>query len=120
MSTAELLALCLSSGLPGENAVLLSQRLLKEFGGAHVLLSAPVQQLIALHGVGPAKAARLKTIHELSVRETEVQLKRTQSFNEPAAVAGFLRKRAGHLGYEAFGCLFLNAKHEHIAFEILF
>ena len=67
-----------------------------------------------------AKAARLKAIHERSVRETEVQLKCTQSFKEPAAVARFLRKRLGHLGYEAFGFLFLNAKHEYIAFEILF
>ena len=120
MSTAELLALCLASGLPGENAVLLSQRMLKEFGSVPALLAAPIQQLLAVRGVGPAKAARLKAIHELSVRETEVQLKRTQSFNEPAAVARFLRKRLGHLGYEAFGCMFLNAKHEHIAFEILF
>ena len=120
MSTAELLALCLASGLPGENTVLLSQRMLKEFGSVHALLAAPIQQLLAVRGVGPAKAARLKAIHELSVRETEVQLKRTQSFNEPAAAARFLRKRLGHLGYEAFGCLFLNAKHEHIAFEILF
>ena len=112
MSTAELLALCPASGLPGENTVLLSQRMLKEFGSVHALLAAPIQQLLAVRGVGPAKAARLKTIHELSVRETEVQLKRTQSFNEPAAVARFLRKRLGHLGYEALGCLFLNAKHD--------
>ena len=120
MPTAELLALCLSSGLPGENAVLLSQRLLQQFGGVQALLSAPIQQLMSVRGVGPAKATRLKAIHELSVRETEAQLKRSQSFGEPAAVATFLRKRLGHLGHEAFGCLFLNAKNEHIAFEILF
>ena len=120
MPTAELLALCLSSGLPGENAVLLSQRLLQQFGGVQALLSAPIQQLMSVRGVGPAKATRLNAIHELSVRETEAQLKRSQSFGEPAAVATFLRKRLGHLGHEAFDCLFLNAKNEHIAFEILF
>ena len=32
MSTAELLAQCLACGLPGENAVLLSKRMQKEFG----------------------------------------------------------------------------------------
>ena len=73
MPTAELLAPCLSSGLPGENAVLLSQRLLQEFGGVQALLSAPIQQLMSVRGVGPAKATRLKAIHELSVRETEAQ-----------------------------------------------
>ena len=75
---------------------------------------------MSVRGVGPAKATRLKAIHKVSVRETEAQLERSQSFGEPAAMATFLRKRLGHLGHEAFGCLFLNAKNEQIAFEILF
>lgn len=93
---------------------------MKEFAGAQALLSAPLQQLIAARGVGPAKAARLTSIHELSVRETKAQLKRSRSFGEPAAMATFLRKRLEHLGHEAFDCLFFNAKKEYIAFEILF
>ena len=94
--------------------------MLKEFGSVYALLAALIQQSLAVRGVGLAKAARLKAIHERSVRETEVLLKCTQSFKEPAAVVRFLRKRLGHLGYEAFGFLLLNAKHEHIAFEICF
>ena len=43
MSTAELVALCLASGLPGENAVLLSQRMQKEFGSVHALMAAPIK-----------------------------------------------------------------------------
>ena len=120
MTTAGLLAPCLASGLPSDNAVLLSQRMPKEYGSVDVLLVAPIKQLLAVRGESPAKAARLKTLHELFVRETEVQLKRRQSFNDPAAVARFLRKRLGHLCYRSSGCLFLNARHEHIAFEILF
>ena len=70
--------------------------------------------------MGSAKATRLKAIHELGVRETEAQLKCSQSFGEPAAAETFFRKRLGHLGHEAFGWLFLNAKNERIAFESLF
>ena len=121
MSTAELLALCMVSGLLGENAVLLSQRILKEFGSVHALLAAPIQQSLAVRGVGLAKAARKKAIHERSVRETAVQLKCAQSFNEPEAVAGFLRKCLGHLGYEAFGFYFstpsLNILPSRFCFE---
>ena len=120
MPSAELLALHLSSGLSGDNTVLLSQRRLQQFGAARALFSAPIQQLMSMRGVGSAKAARLKAIHELSMRETEAQLKCSHSFGELAAVANFFRKRLGHLGHEAFGCLFLNAKNEPIAFEILF
>ena len=43
MSTAELLVQCLASGLPGENAVLLSQRMQKEFGSVHALMAAPIK-----------------------------------------------------------------------------
>ena len=101
MTTAGLLAPCLASGLPSENAVLLSQRMPKEHGSVDVLLVAPIKQLLAVRGESPAKAARLKTLHELFVRETEVQLKRRQSFSDPAAVARFLRKRLGHLCYRS-------------------
>jgi len=60
MSTAELLGICLVSGVPGEDAVQLARRLLSEFGGI------------------------------------------------------------GSLPHEAFACLFLNAKHELLGFEVLF
>ncbi len=84
------------------------------------MLFVPIQQRMSVRGVGPTKATRLKVIHELSVRETEAQLKRSQSFSEPAALATLLRKRLVHLGREAFGCVFLNAKNDDTAFEILF
>ena len=99
MSAAELLALFFSSGLPAENAGLLSRRQLQQFGGVQASLSAPIEQLIQAHGVRPVNAARLKAIHELDVRETEAQLKCSQSFGEPAAMATFLRERLGHLGH---------------------
>ena len=96
-----------------------SLSLQKEFGSVHALLASPSSRC-SVRNVGPAKAARLKAINELGVRETEIQLKRKQCFNKPVAVARFPRKRLGHLGYEVFGFLFLNAKYEHIALEILF
>ena len=98
MSIAELLAQCFASGLPGENAVLLSQRMQKEFGSVHALLAGPIKSVLAVRNVGPTKAARLEAINELSVRETENQLKRKQCFNKPVAVARFPSKRLGHLG----------------------
>ena len=54
MSTAELLAQCLASGLPCENAVLLSQRMQKEFGSVHALLAGPIKSVLAVRNVGPA------------------------------------------------------------------
>ena len=50
MSRAELLAICLVSGVPGEDAVQLARRLLGEFGGIGGLLAAPLDRLRAAHG----------------------------------------------------------------------
>ena len=72
MSTAELLAICLVSGVPGEDAVQLARRLLGEFGGISGLLAAPMDRLRAVHGVGLAKAAQIKAIQELGVRIQKV------------------------------------------------
>jgi DNA repair protein RadC len=117
MSTAELLAICLVSGMPGEDAVQLARRLLGEFGG---LLAALLGRLRASHGLGLAKAAQIKAIQELGVRDRETSLVKAQRFRDPSAVAEYLRKRMGSLAHEAFACLFPNAKNEQLGFEIMF
>lgn len=68
LSDAELLAILLGSGSPGETALGLAERLLARFGAPGVLASAHPEQLIGLEGVGPAKAARLLAACELGRR----------------------------------------------------
>mgnify|MGYP001272153991 CR=1 FL=1 len=51
MSTAELLAICLVSGVPGEDAVQMSRRLLHEFGGIEELLAAPLERVLIARGM---------------------------------------------------------------------
>ena len=120
LSTAELLALCLVSGSKGEDAVRMSRRLLEEFGGVGTLLGAPISALTKFRGVGLAKAAQIKAIHELMARDVEVDLAKGQRFNDQQSVSRYLRKRIGHSPREVFACLYLNSKHELLAFEIMF
>lgn len=68
LSTAELLAILLRTGLPGENAVQLGQRLLQTFGGLNGLRRASFQEVCSQHGVGEAKAAQIKAAIELGRR----------------------------------------------------
>ena len=120
LSTAELLAICLGSGVAGEDAVAMARRLLKHFGGIGALLSAPLSQLVACHGVGPAKASVIKAVQELSLRDVEHALTHSEQFSDPASVSRFLRRRIGHELRETFACLFLNARNQLISFEVLF
>lgn len=68
MSDAELVAIQLGSGGPGESAVALAQALLVEWGGVSGLARAAVDQLARRRGVGPAKAARLVAAFALADR----------------------------------------------------
>ena len=60
LTNAELIAILLRVGVPGENAVQVGQRLLKHFGGLAGLHRADIDLLCAEHGIGTAKAAHIK------------------------------------------------------------
>jgi DNA repair protein RadC len=68
LATAELLAILLRTGVPGENAVQVGQRLLKEMHGLGGLHRATFDQVCEQYGVGPAKAAQIKAALELGSR----------------------------------------------------
>jgi len=68
LSVAELLALVLGRGTRGESVMMTSQRLLGRYGSLDGLLAAPLDELRGIKGVGLAKAAQLKAIHEMRRR----------------------------------------------------
>jgi DNA repair protein RadC len=66
LSNAELIALVLRQGRAGESALELAARLLAEHGGLDRLATARAEELAALPGVGPAKAAALAAAFQLN------------------------------------------------------
>ena len=120
LAVAELLAICIGSGQAGENAVSMARRLLAQFGSVDALLAASAQQLLACRGLGEAKVAQLKAIHELAIRNSEAQLTRPEAFADVNAVSRYIQRRIGQRQREVFGCLFLNTRHQLVAWEELF
>ena len=72
LSLTELLAICLGSGRRGLSALALAEELVVLFGGLQQLMEATVEELMAVKGIGQAKAAQLKAIFAL-VRRKEKQ-----------------------------------------------
>ena len=68
LSTAELLAIVLRSGLPGENVLRLAERLLIQFDNLPGLARASITELTEANGIGPAKAAEIKAALEIGRR----------------------------------------------------
>jgi DNA repair protein RadC len=121
LSVAELLAVCLGSGVAGEDAVGMARRLLTRFGGLDALLAATVEDLLQLHGLGDAKVALLKAIHELSMRNCEEEFaKPREQFADTDTVSRYIQKRIGHSDRELFGCLYLDSRHQLLSWVVLF
>ena len=116
----ELLSLCLRTGTHGVPALWLAQGLLAEFGGVAALLSAPAARLLDQPGLGPAKVASLLAIGALAERRGAETLLRSTPLKDSRAAAAFLQATLGHRTRELFGCLYLDARHRPLGFEVLF
>ena len=120
LSDAELLAIFLRTGTPGQTAVELARELLGEFGSLRGLLQANQQQLCAARGLGPAKFAQLQAILELARRHLGERLQRGDLLLNPEATRRYLITTLGDLPHEVFCCLFLDTRHRLICYEELF
>ena len=120
LSTAELLAILLRTGMHGRTALDLSRGLLAEFGGLRALLETDHDVFCAQHGLGVAAYTTLQAALELGRRHLQAELGERDCLDNPAATRRFLASRLRHLPYEVFACLLLDNRHRVIAFEELF
>lgn len=120
LSDAELLAIFLRTGVAGLSAVDLARNLLTEFGGLRPLLEADQTRFCAVKGLGEAKFTQLQAVLEMARRHLQAQLKRPNSFRDPATVREYLTLRLRHLPHEVFRCLWLDNQHQLIADDDLF
>lgn len=120
LTDAELLAIFLRTGVTGKSAVDLARHLLGEFGSLRTLLEADLAGFSQHLGLGPAKYAQLQAVLEMSRRHLAERLRRDSALESPQAVRDYLKAQLRHEPHEVFGCLFMDAKHRVLAFEVLF
>ncbi|WP_244173200.1 RadC family protein [Caballeronia temeraria] len=112
LSDAELFALFLRTGVAGVTAVDIARQLLLRFGSLRGVLDAPESELRELRGIGPARAATLIAVSELCRRALAEKARDRELLNAPGAVEDYLRLLIGTRPYEAFICLYLDARHQ--------
>ncbi len=111
LSNAELLAILLRVGVPGENAVQLGQRLLQELGGLIGLHRADFQEVCAQHGIGPAKAAQIKAAIELGNRLRLEAPDERPAVHSPADAAALVQYEMSALEQEELRVLLLDIRN---------
>ncbi|NQU39753.1 MAG: hypothetical protein HQ523_07355 [Lentisphaerae bacterium] len=97
LSPTELLAVVLrvgqgtfQKGVAGQNATTFARQLLNQFGGIEGIDRAHVEELSAVHGLGPAKVAQIKAAIELGKRVSAGRLT-PEAFLSSADVATHFR-----------------------------
>lgn len=117
LSTAELLAILLRVGVEGENAVQLGSRLLEQFGGLTGLQRADFQEVCAVHGLGPAKAAQIKAAIELGYRLLKENPELKDSISSPEDAADLIRYKMQALQQEELWVILLDTRNRMIHIE---
>lgn len=120
LSDAELLAIFLRIGIPGQSAVDLARAMLKQHGGLRRLLELDQKEFCQTPGLGPAKYAQLQATLELSRRYLEETLQRGDAIQSVTDTRRYFMARLRHHRHEVFACLFLDNKHRVIQYEELF
>ena len=120
LSNAELLAIFINTGLKGENALQVAQRLLQDHRTLRTLSRRSAKELAAVRGLGPAKAAHIAAAFELGRRAAEEEV-REQRMDEPEVIYRYLGASMAPLPHETLRILVLNTRlcleHDEVIFQ---
>jgi DNA repair protein RadC len=118
LTSAELIALLLGTGSKGESAVRLAENLLAlNEDGLLYLADCSVEELSAVKGVGPAKAATLLAAMELGTRMSSARRSEKTTIESTFDVVSIFMEKMRHHKKEYFNVLLLNAKGGILAVE---
>jgi len=120
LSTAELLAIILRTGARDENVILLSQRILARFGNLAGMVQASSAEMIAEHGLGPAKVAQLKAALELGRRMLVESPEERAQIRSPADAANLVMTEMGLLEQEQLRVMLLDTKNRVLATKTVY
>lgn len=114
LSDEELLAVLIGSGTKNENALELSDQLIRQQRNRTWLLKASVDELLALSGIGPTKACRILAGLELGKRLSQSRDFHQISLSSPKTVASYFRNLVQGEDREILCVLLLDVKNRPI------
>ncbi|MDR2981138.1 MAG: DNA repair protein RadC [Puniceicoccales bacterium] len=114
LQDAELIALLLRTGAPGEDVLSLSSRLMHDAGSLYNLVSWTIEDFRTKRGIGRVKAQQLITVMEVARRVVEQGKDASLLLDNPASVYAFFEDIARGLEVEKCWALCLNKKYRLI------
>jgi DNA repair protein RadC len=109
LSNAELLALFINTGLPGQSAIAIAQKLLQEHGTLTALSRRDAAELAKERGLGPAKTALISAAFELGRRAASESMDQMK-MDTPEQIYAYFGSELSALSQESVRVLLLNTK----------
>lgn len=119
-SDEDLVEFLLTLGTPRGDLKLPAREALRHFGSLSAVLSAPLEKLIEIKGIGKKNALYLKLIHHVAGRYLKDRAERTTFFGSSKVVFDYLFHSMRDLKREIFKVLLLNRKNELILDQDVF
>ena len=119
-SDEEVVEFLLTLGTPRGDQKLSAREALKQFGSLSGVLSAPMEKLTGIKGIGPKNALYLKLVHQVAGRYLRDRAEGNAFFGSSKAVFDYLFHSMRDLKREIFKVLFLNRKNELILDQDVF
>lgn len=111
LTTSELLAILLRSGVKGESAVDLGRKIIKKFKTLRQISHTDISQWREFRGLGGAKIAQIKAAIEIGRRFMTEEKKGEGIVKSSKEVAGLLMPRMRDLKKEVFKILLLDGQN---------
>jgi DNA repair protein RadC len=115
----EALELLLTYSIPRKDVKPVAKALLKRFGSLAAVLDAPPDALAAEPGLGARSAALARLVKEFIEIYLKEKAQRKDLLSSPQAVRDYARAKLAGLPHEAVMVLYLNAKNELLAEDLL-
>ncbi len=120
LSTAELMAIILRTGTPGQNVTRLAERLLHDYNGLPGLAVTPIPILTECHGVGPVKAIELQAVFELGRRLLASSPESRPQVKSPADAANLVLGEMAMLEQEQLRTILLDTKNRVLKIHMVY
>ena len=120
LSSAELLAILLRTGMVGLMVTDLARDLLREYSGLRGLARASAQELATRPGLGPAKAAQLKAALEIGRRLVGEEIAERPKVGGPEDLANLVRLEMEVLDQEQLRVFLLDTKNRVVRIQPLY
>ncbi|MBI1971643.1 MAG: DNA repair protein RadC [Candidatus Wildermuthbacteria bacterium] len=121
LSAQEILALVLGRGMNGESVMMTVQKLLSRFGSLEGVLSASLEDLQTIKGLGIAKASQLKACFEMArrIQPAKTNKEKQKSITSPEAIYRLVKSKIRNYAKEHFFVLSFDARNKPLGIDTI-